>query len=80
MKILNVNITRLYLLYLGVCVCVCVRAQHGQPCVEGCWVEGGGGGGRLPSGGFQLTQQVSVVSNVEGSNFMEVSAEQLMPP
>uniref|UniRef100_A0A8C2WNG4 Ras homolog family member T1a n=1 Tax=Cyclopterus lumpus TaxID=8103 RepID=A0A8C2WNG4_CYCLU len=43
----------------------------------GGWVWGAPVGGR---GGFQLTQQLSAVFNVEGSNFMEVSAEQLIPP
>ena len=38
------------------------------------------GGYLLSEDDLSLTQQVSAVSNVEGSIFMEASAEQLIPP
>ena len=58
-----------------VCVCVCVYmcVHPGQPCDCVCvWKATGLGGGCGED--FSLTQQVSAISNVEGSILMEASA------
>lgn len=51
-------------------MCVCIRLLG--------WVEAVGGY-LLSEEDIRLTQRVSAVSNVEGSIFMEASAEQLIP-
>lgn len=56
--------------WVTVCVCVCIRLLG--------WVEAVGGY-LLSEEDIRLTQRVSAVSNVEGSIFMEASAEQLIP-
>ena len=69
--------------------CVCMYGHTTGNSMTGCvcylcgrllgWVEAVGGC-LLSEEDFSLTQQVSAISNVEGSIFMEASAEQLNLP